>query len=127
MEQRKHVSTMKHKEKHVLRKIVKQGNFVFSNHCIRRTMQRRVRVSDIMKTIRQGRIVEFHVVDDSLRVLLRGQANKQDKCPCVVLNVSTNEVVTVYHNYKYNHHQYSKHTLYTSELDICSLVKNILK
>lgn len=126
MEQRKHVSTMRHKEKHMLKKIVRQNKFVFSKHCIRRTIQRRVMVTDIMRTIRRGHIVEFHVVDDSLRVLLRGQANDHDRCPCVVLNVGTKEVVTVYHNYKYNHHQYSKRTLYTKDLDICSLIKPYL-
>lgn len=127
MEKRKHISEMKYEEKNMLRKIVKQNKFVFSDHCIKRTMQRRVMVTDIMKTIRKGNIIEFHVVGDSIRVLLRGKPNGKDKCPCVVLNVGTKEVVTVYHNYKYNHHQYSKRTLYSKDLDICSLVQSYLK
>ena len=127
MEKRKHVSTMGTKEKHMLRKIVKQNKFVFTEHCIKRTMQRRVLVTDIMRTIRGGNIVEVHMIDNSLRVLLRGRPNRNDKCPCVVLNIMNNEVVTVYHNYKYNHHQYSKRTLYTRDLDICSLIKPYLK
>lgn len=126
MEKRKHVSEMRGKEKHMLRKVVRGKKFVFSTHCIKRTMQRRILVTDIMRTIRRGNIVEFHLVDDSLRILVRGKPNKNNKCACVVLNVTTNEIVTAYHNYKFNHHQYSKRTLYTKDLDICSLIKPYL-
>ena len=123
MELRKHYSAMTKHEMNVLKGIARSNNYVYTAYSIRRVMKRSILHKDIRQAIKDGRVIEFHIVNSSLRILVRGRANRRKRCACVVLDITNNTIITSYENYKLDNHKTLNKSLYTKDIDVCSIVK----
>ena len=110
-------------EINVLKNIVRSNNYVYTPYSIRRVMKRSILHKDIRHAIKEGRVIEFHIVNSSLRILVRGRANKRKRCACVVLDITNNTIITSYENYKLDNHKTLNKSLYTKDIDVCSVVR----
>ena len=119
----KHYTQMNSNEKNLLRMMI-NGKFRFTDHCLHRMKERRITKSEVEQAIADGEIIEFHFADDiHSRVLLRGKMINRDRVTCVVLDIKNNLVVTAYKNYYLNNHPNSDMSVYDETLNILEKVK----
>lgn len=123
MEMRKHFSAMSQQEIDILKRIVRNNTYAYTAYSIRRVMKRKIIHKDIFNAIKEGRVIELHIKDNSLRILVRGRANRRKKCACVVLDITNNTIVTSYENYRLDNHKTLDKSLYIKDIDVYSVVK----
>ena len=88
-----------------LRQSVNQQAWHMTAYAINRAQERGLSYDDVHHAVQNGRVVEFQYTKDSERLLLRDEYGT-----CVAFNLTTNCVVTVYHNDPSDNHA----TLYES-------------
>lgn len=97
MEFRKHFTELNAKELEAINTAIHDtNNYKLSKHCKEKIEQRHIDITEIYKTIRIGKVIEYHYIDNSNRVLLRSKQHYQKRFICVVVDIKTHEVITVY-------------------------------
>ena len=101
----------------------------FSKHCFDRIRQRYTLPSkdSIFETIRHGKIIEFHVVGYSPRVLIRKQLHNQSRDLCVVLDINVGKVLTVFFNDSSDTHKTLHEELYNNELNVKNIINECIQ
>ena len=94
------------------------------DHSCLRSKYRFITAKEIMDCISRGTIVEFHVVNKSCRVLLRNKNKTHNNDTCVVLDILTGTIITVYTNKSYDKHSTLREENYNKNLNI---IHEILK
>ena len=100
--------------------------YEFTPYSMERAITRGVTTHEVMKTIIEGEIMEVHFKDESVRVLIRGCANKRNMDTCVVVDLCECSIVTVYQNDSTDRHYSLNTSLYDESLDIFTLMRGYL-
>lgn len=127
---KKHVSQMTDKEKRYLIhrfKSIPQSKWTFTKYSKKRLISRNVDMSTFRSLWSDGfDLIEYHKHDFSghNRVLLRSKCtDNYDNQVCAVFNFSTNQITTVYLNWRKNKHS----SLVISEYDSSINVKEMMR
>jgi len=76
-----------------LRQNVGQQTWHMTDYAINRAQERGLSYADVHHAVQHGRIIEYQYTKDSERLLLRDEYGT-----CIIFNMTTNCVVTAYHN-----------------------------
>lgn len=124
MERRKHISQMTPQEITLLKsKFRNIKEPAYTNYSLGRLTQRKIQKKQVVRALRIGELIEYHLVGHHHRVLVRGTASKKGEIVCVVLDTDTKEVVTVFKNKATDHHWTLDSSNYSPKLDILKLLK----
>lgn len=124
IEWRKHITQMTDSEKILLKKNILNGKkYELTRHAIARKREKLISDLEIAKCIMHGVIVEFHFVDDKKRVLIRGEQSEYGYNICVVFDIDTHTIVTVYKNYDSDNHSTLREGEYDSNYNLLDYVK----
>lgn len=124
MEKRKHVSQMTPQEITFLKskfRHVKEP--IYTNYSLGRLSQRKIQRKQVVRALKIGELVEYHLVGRHHRVLVRGTASKRGEVVCVVLDIFTREVVTVFKNVITDRHWTLNPSNYDNKVDILNIMK----
>ena len=125
-ELRKHVSHMKEREIVFVNRMIRSKRYEFTNYSLERALTRGITNYSVMKTIRNGKLIEFHLKDDSPRALIRERANKSSNCTCVVIDMKSNTIVTAYKNFVGDKHSSLDEEIYDKDINIIEVLKGVL-
>ena len=117
-EWRKHFRDITEDEKKHIKDIMVLSKFIPTTYCNKRIIDRFICREDINKTIKNGKIIEFHYIDGSHRILLRGEEDRFHEALCVVLDLDNKNIVTVYYNSIIDNHNTLHKNLYTKDIDL---------
>lgn len=78
---------------------VHQQEWSITDYAVRRAQERGLSYADVHYAVQHGSIVEYQYTKDSERLLLRDEYGT-----CIVLDISTNCIVTAYHNDPMDNH-----------------------
>lgn len=98
-------------------------NLTYTEHCLTRRKCKDIKEEDVRATVRSGEIVEFHLVNNSCRVLLRLHKRATNYDVCVVLDVFKGVVLTVYPNLYIDKHDTLHEELYDKDLDVIKILQ----
>lgn len=102
-------------------------DLTFIDHSMIRLYQRYIYEDEVFDTIKDGNIIEFHIVNNSPRVLIRKQRMKQSYDICVIVDIVTKTVVSAYLNQSNDKHKTLHEEIYNDDLDVCKIIKDCLK
>ena len=123
MEFRKIYMDMTTQEKTELQKYI-SINYKLGNHAKDRLFQKQITKEQVYDVLKFGHIIEFHYLDGSNRILVRGNNNELGNNVCVVIDIIKGRIVTVYKNNNANdNHKTLNRSQYIRNLDILSLAK----
>ena len=97
---------------------------MFTSYAVKRIQQRHVDLDRILNTIKFGELIEFHVKENSFRVLIRESRPKRKQATCVVLELFTHKVITVFTNSEYDRHWNLDSSIYNKHLDIIKILRS---
>lgn len=120
---RKHVSQMSDEELQYLQNLIQGKDWHASYHVQDRMYERGGKIQDIFEVINTGNIVEYHLKDHRSRVLLRGVKPFLDHVPCVVVEILSSQVITLYWNHKDDHHRTIDMRMYDRYLNIIKTIE----
>lgn len=126
MNGRKHRSMMQVQEFCFVRNAVVCRTYEFTPYSMERAITRGITTHEVMRTIAEGELKEVHFKDESVRVLIRGHANKRDMETCVVVDLCNCSIVTVYQNNSKDQHYNLDTSLYDESLDVFALMREYL-
>ena len=108
---RRHFTQMTNEEIRALIVAVRARSYSWSQHALDRMTEKRISGAQISAVLSYGSIVELHnEVSNELRVLVRGKV--KGVFVCVVVSLTTNEIVTAYVNRAGDYHQTLDHSQY---------------
>lgn len=119
---------LQHKDFKKLRGIMKfwssnTHKLTFANrHVLERIRQRDIKAKDVILTIKYGTYIEFHVVGNSPRVLIRKQREGTTDDICVVLEIKKGAVLTAYINKTSDTHETLREEEYNPELNVLQIL-----
>lgn len=121
---RKHISQMTSEDIIFLKNKVRvKGKPQLTDYCKDKMKLRGIKEWQVKKAIKEGELIEYHYVNPfEQRVLLRGTPNKRGNVVCVVYDVHTRDVVTVYYNKFNDNHKTLNMDRYLEDIDITHLV-----
>lgn len=123
MDKRKHFTSMNLKELQILKNTINSITFKTKKYSLSRLLQRNISLQQVANTIKNGEIIEFHVVDGtSPRVLLRGQRTAYNNCVCVVVDIVDCCLVTAYKNDYDDRHDSLNTDLYIDDIDVIGIL-----
>ena len=114
------------KEKEILTEILKKNSnkhIDICYHAKKRMEEKGIEPKDIIEALKSFKIIELHLKDGDVRILIRGEAtNDSNKNTCMSLSLSNMRIITVYQNCSIDSHK----TLVRENYDNFN-VENILK
>ena len=114
------------KEKEILTEILKKNSdkhIDICYHAKKRMEEKGIEPKDIIEALKSFKIIELHLKDGDVRILIRGEAtNDSNKNTCMSLSLSNMRIITVYQNCSMDSHK----TLVRENYDNFN-VENILK
>lgn len=120
---RKHISQMMSWEEDFCMDQVRNKEWIFSGHVMVRIEERGGTVADILETIGYGELIEYHKRNNKSRLLLRGRKAIHNWVPCVVVELSSKKIITVYWNHVKDHHRTIDMSRYNNLLDVVESIK----
>lgn len=120
---RKHYSHMMPEELLFFTNFVKDKEWIFNHHVQKRIKERGGLNADILEVLQTGQLIEYHQRNGASRLLFRGERIIHKWVPCVVVELLSRKVITVYWNHKDDHHRTIDMEKYEEELDILNLFK----
>ncbi len=120
---KKHIDHMTTEELKEIRRVLNDRNYGIGEHCYESMSKRGIKRHIIKSTIEMGRIVEFQLVDDVPRIVLRMIPARLDLSACIVveLHKTTNQVVTTFKKKMSK----TKKGHFTPYLDIVGTIKHL--
>ena len=114
------------KEKEILTEILKKNSdkhIDICHHAKKRMTEKGIEPKDIIEALKSFKIIELHLKDGDVRILIRGKAtNDSNKNTCMSLSLSNMRIITVYQNCSMDGHK----TLVRENYDDFN-VENMLK
>ena len=90
------------KEKEILSEILKKNSnkpIDICYHAKKRMEEKGIEPKDIIEALKSFKIIELHLKDGDVRILIRGEAtNDSNKNTCMSLSLSNMRIITVYQN-----------------------------
>lgn len=90
------------KEKEILTEILKKNSnkhIDICYHAKKRMVEKGIEPKDIIEALKSFKIIELHLKDGDVRILIRGEAtNDSNKNTCMSLSLSNMRIITVYQN-----------------------------
>ena len=97
------------KEKEILTEILKKNNdkpIDICYHAKKRMVEKGIEPKDIIEALKSFKIIELHLKDGDVRILIRGEAtNDSNKNTCMSLSLSNMRIITVYQNCSTDSHK----------------------
>lgn len=125
MDSRKHISQMTIQEETYLKNIYRRvRNPLFTPYSLKRLYQRGIQPTRVIRTIKLGELIEFHVKDNSCRVLIRESRPIHGVVTNVVLELFTKKVITSFKNSADDRHWNLDGSLYNKHLDIIKILRS---
>lgn len=125
-EWRKHSSQMNKSEKQIIRDFVSNGKkYNYTKHAELRKSEKNIADIEVARCISYNDIIEFHFVDDSKRVLLRGKNTENGYHVCVVVDLDTHDIITVYKNRNNDNHFTLDESEYDKSYNLLDYIKEI--
>lgn len=121
-EWRKHISQMNIKEIRKLYNLIHTHQYDYTNYSRSRLAERNICESDVKNTIKYGSIIEFHYKNGETRVLIRNIQRENHESVCVVVNLTTNVITTVYKNEFDDIHKTLHNELYDVSVDLMKYI-----
>lgn len=119
MEFRKHFSMMNARELDVINTAIHNTNkYIVSKHCKKRIAEKQINMDGIIKAIQHGKIIEYHYLDNSNRILLRSKEQYNNNHICVVIDIKSHEVITAYLNKTDDNHKTLFNFVYAGKYNI---------
>lgn len=116
---KKHVSQMTQREITLLTDLCMLGDYHLCSYSQRRLRQRNIEPKQVLKAIKEGKLIEYHYVSPlEHRVLLRGITPISGFVICVVLDLFTGLIVTAYKNSVWDKHFTLRQKEYDANIDI---------
>ena len=125
MQHRKLINDMTIKEVALIRQClgdIQNKKIKMTDHAKERSRKRKITEDEIIKCIKKGSIIEVHHKRRDVRVLLR--SDSKNRSICVVVDVISERIVTVYTNGINDTHESLHKEIYDSEFDIESMILN---
>lgn len=91
-----------------------------TNHLLDAMFERGAKLNDVVNTIINGHIVEYHQKNGDNRILLRGTKHFLGDVLCVVFQPEDRKIITAYWNSKDDKHDTINMSAYIGSLDITS-------
>lgn len=126
MGEKKHITQMTDIEQQtLLHKLNKIKYFSFGYHANEKIYERNINKKFIIKAIKNSELIEYHLANQySHRILLRSKNNYNNQSMCIVVDLISKEIVTVYLNDYNDHHRTLDWSNYNKNLDILNLLKS---
>ena len=90
------------KEKEILSEVLKKNSnkhIDICYHAKKRMEEKGIEPKDIIEALKSFKIIELHLKDGDVRILIRGEAtNDSNKNTCMSLSLSNMRIITVYQN-----------------------------
>ena len=90
------------KEKEILTEVLKKNSnkhIDICYHAKKRMEEKGIEPKDIIEALKSFKIIELHLKDGDVRILIRGEAtNDRNKNTCMSLSLSNMRIITVYQN-----------------------------
>ena len=90
------------KEKGILSEVLKKNSnkhIDICYHAKKRMEEKGIEPKDIIEALKSFKIIELHLKDGDVRILIRGEAtNDSNKNTCMSLSLSNMRIITVYQN-----------------------------
>ena len=97
------------KEKEILTEILKKNSdkhIDICYHAKKRMEEKGIEPKDIIEALKSFKIIELHLKDGDVRILIRGKAvNDKNKNTCMSLSLSNMRIITVYQNCSMDSHK----------------------
>ena len=110
---------------HILK--MRKQDFKFKKHSMDRVKQKHITKREVIQATMNGKPIEFHIVDNSPRVLFRWQRPNQTWDICAVVDILTGEVITAFLNHTNDKHSTLHEEIYNTELDVISVMKGLIE
>ena len=114
------------KEKEILSEVLRKNSnkpIDICYHAKKRMVEKGIEPKDIIEALKSFKIIELHLKDGDVRILIRGEAtNDSNKNTCMSLSLSNMRIITVYQNSSTDGHK----TLIRENYEDLN-VENILK
>lgn len=122
---KKHLAQMRPEEIIYLRnKVNNITQFYLTEHCQERMREKKVNKKQILQTLINYSVVEYHRKGLDDRVLLRGIKRYGNDNVCALVSLCNQSVITVYRNDNRDRHSTIDWEQYRDNLDIIDLVDN---
>lgn len=119
---KKHAKHMSPHEKDFIKnKILSINNWKFRPHSTHKMVERGASTMDVLESLKNFNIIEFHKKEGEVRVLIRGTSIIYNDNICVVVAPNTNEVVTAYFNDVKDNHFTLDMRQYTKSIDVIKI------
>ena len=90
------------KEKEILSEVLKKNSnkhIDICYHAKKRMEEKGIEPKDIIEALKSFKIIELHLKDGDVRILIRGEAtNDRNRNTCMSLSLSNMRIITVYQN-----------------------------
>ena len=97
------------KEKEILSEVLKKNSnkpIDICYHAKKRMEEKGIEPKDIIEALKSFKIIELHLKDGDVRILIRGEAtNDSNKNTCMSLSLSNMRIITVYQNCSMDGHK----------------------
>ena len=97
------------KEKEILTEILKKNSskhIDICHHAKKRMEEKGIKPKDIIEALKSFKIIELHLKDGDVRILIRGKAtNNRNRNTCMSLSLSNMRIITVYQNCSMDSHK----------------------
>lgn len=117
--QRKHTSQLSLQERLWIWDRVKSvSHWKKTEYVERRLHERRIHIRQALETLHHAEIIEYHIKDNSRRVLLRGTKPYKNHVVCAVFDIDVESLITVYWNETKDTHASLNPSRYNERIDI---------
>jgi hypothetical protein len=120
---RKHISQMSLEEVDFFTSLVRNKAWIMSGHVREQMEKRGGTLSDIIEAIEYGSLVEYHCRNGYSRLLFRSETPIHNWVPCVVVEIATERIITIFWNHVKDNHRTIDMSRYNEDLDIIAMFK----
>ena len=106
---------------------VRDMRLTFKEHSMDRIKQKYIGKKEVIQAVKYGKPIEFHIVDNSPRVLFRWQRPNQTWDICVVVDILTGVIITAFTNHTNDTHETLHEEIYNVELDVIGIMKGLIE
>lgn len=117
--EKKHVSQMEGREKRfLLNRLQAVKHWKASKYMLDRMAERGGAMEKVLDVIRNGNLIEYHVRNGKSRILMRGTRIYDGDVFCVVFELTTKKLITMYFNCADDNHSTLKEEAYDESIDV---------
>lgn len=120
---RKHISQMSLEEVDFFTSLVNRKSWIMSSHVREQMEKRGGTLSNIIEAIEYGSLVEYHQRNGHSRLLFRSETPLHNWVPCVVVEISSERIITIFWNHVKDNHRTIDMSRYNEDLDIIAMFK----